>query len=183
MGQVGLYIHYIHVTHTPLKGNTAEFSSLFKEHRGLYKHITHMTILDQGGNITGMIQIKDIWDHIKKSTFWVLPIFRRDISMLATQIPYKFGFKTEKITLEPIRIYFTLQFQNINYYNEHHYMNICNGEYKTMRYICDTAVNGTRMDLPVPWDITGNLTIVNFPARNRSARFDSMAQCLHGLSE
>lgn len=42
-----------------------------------------------------------------------IPIFRRNISMLAKQSPNKFGCKTESITLEPIGIYFTLQLQNI----------------------------------------------------------------------
>lgn len=42
-----------------------------------------------------------------------IPIFRRNISMLAKQSPNKFGCKTEGITLEPIGIYFTLQLQNI----------------------------------------------------------------------
>lgn len=95
-------------------------------------------------------------------TFWGLLMFRRNISMLVTQSPNKFGYKTKHISLEPIGIYFTLQFENITYSNEHDYMNICGGEYKTGRWICDTAVNGTRMDFPMPWDITGNLTTVIF---------------------
>lgn len=62
-------------------------------------------------------------------------------------------------------------------------MNISDGEYKTTRHICDAAVNDTRMDFLTTWDTTGNLTTVNFSARNIFARFNSMSQSLHGLGD
>ena len=48
-------------------------------------------------------------------------------------------------------------------------------EYKTVRYICDTAVNGTRMDFTISWDMIGNITTVNFPGKNISAKFGAVA--------
>ena len=48
-------------------------------------------------------------------------------------------------------------------------------EYKTVRSICDTAVNGTWVDFPISWDTIGIITTVNFPGKNVSAKFGAVA--------
>ena len=58
-------MHEIHVTHTPLKGNTAAFLPLFKQARG-YEYTSLMALWDQGASITGIVQIKEVWKYIKK---------------------------------------------------------------------------------------------------------------------
>ena len=55
-------MHEIHVTHTPLKGNTAAFLPLFKETRG-YEYTALMALWDLGASITGIVQIKEVWKY------------------------------------------------------------------------------------------------------------------------
>ena len=64
-GVVGLHIHEVPVTYTPLKGNTAAFLPLFKDSRG-YAYTSLMALWDQGASITGIVQIKEEWKYIKK---------------------------------------------------------------------------------------------------------------------
>jgi hypothetical protein len=70
---------------------------------------------------------------------------KEKISMIEGNLPNTFGLKKENINVNPVGTYFTLLLQSITYYNQHHYMTTCykKEEYKTLRYICDTAVNGT----------------------------------------
>ena len=84
----------------------------------------------------------------------------------------------ENININPVETYFTVVLQNITYYNQNHYMTMCDKkeEYKTVRYICDTAVNSTQMNFPIPWYTIGNSTTVNFPERKASTKFGAAPQ-------
>ena len=60
--------------------------------------------------------------------------------MTGGNLPNTFGFKKEKINVNPLGTYFTLLLQNVIYYNQCHYMTTCDKkeECKTVRYICDS---------------------------------------------
>ena len=111
-------------------------------------------------------------------------MIRRNITMTGGNLPNASRLKKENINMNPKGTYFILLLQNITYYNQHHYMTTFDKkeEYKTVKYISDTAVNSTQMDFPVPRDILENITAVNFPERKVTSKFRAApSQELYGI--
>jgi hypothetical protein len=105
-------------------------------------------------------------------------MIRRNVSITGENLPNTFRLKKETINVNPVGTYLILLLQNVTHYNQHHYMTICDKkeEFKTVRYICNTEVNCTRMGFPIPWDTIGNITTINFPERNGSTKFGAAPQ-------